>query len=277
MIKIKAGIGFLILLAICLITNNIFVLANYFAALFLHEYCHYFVAKKRGYELNSVFLGINGLSIDLKTHIKSEDEFLIAIAGPACNIILCLLCSSLWWMIPESYFYTKEFFNANIVLAIFNLLPIYPLDGSRILNSILYKKLNLKQAKFVGNIICIVLSVVFFAFFVWSCFNQINVYYIIFAVFFLTNLNSKNTFDLVTRFNYLKLKKTYKISYFYVDKSNTLLELYKKIKPNSYTVFLCEINGISYQITEQKLILYVEKFSYNTSIEGALRNITTYK
>ena len=56
MIKIKAGIGFLILLTICLITNNIFVLANYFAALFLHEYCHYFVAKKEVMNLIAFFL-----------------------------------------------------------------------------------------------------------------------------------------------------------------------------------------------------------------------------
>lgn len=267
MIKIKASIGFLILLIICLLTKNVFILANYFLALFLHEYSHYFVAKKRGYELNNIFLGLNGLSIDLKTHIQAEDEFLIAIAGPIMNIVLCLLCSSFWWITPESYFFTHEFFNANLTLALFNLLPIYPLDGNRILNSILLEKLNIKKAKIIGNIFSIVLSAGFMGLFVWSCYHEINIYFLIFSLFFLTNLETKNTFDIITRYNYTKLKKIYKISFLYADKSNTLLELYKKLKPTTYTVFLCEANGVCHQITEQKLIFYVEKYSYDTIIE----------
>ena len=77
----------------------------------------------------------------------------------------------------------------------------------------------------------------FFAFLFGHVLIKLMCIILFFAVFFLTNLNSKNTFDLVTLFNYLKLKKHIKYPIFYVDKSNTLLELYKKIKPNSYTVF----------------------------------------
>jgi Zn-dependent protease len=65
----------------------------------------------------------------------ARDNFLIALAGPITNIILALIAALLFrltFQIPYlgDFFYT--FITLNVILAIFNILPIPPLDGSKI-------------------------------------------------------------------------------------------------------------------------------------------------
>ena len=69
------------------------------------------------------------------------DMALVAIAGPICNILLALLSAFIMQkFIPTSYFIQKflvHFIVINLVLFFFNLIPIPPLDGSRILAAML--------------------------------------------------------------------------------------------------------------------------------------------
>lgn len=148
---------------------------GYFATLYsfamvLHEVAHYVVAKKLRYRCTEIQIGIFGAVLygDFGD-VAGLDRIKIAAAGPACNLVLCLFCLAAWWVLPEFYYFTDEFFAANLSMAAVNVLPCYPLDGGRILTGILERKrINaLKTTK----IITVVLSLAAFLLFVFSLYT----------------------------------------------------------------------------------------------------------
>ena len=73
---------------------------------------------------------------------KTKDMMKIAFAGPASNLFLAFLTLLIVTAFPSLFVYwdvIRFFYTINLALAIFNLLPIAPLDGSQIFNPIIYK------------------------------------------------------------------------------------------------------------------------------------------
>jgi len=109
-------------------------------------------------------------------NLKNErkDMAFIAAAGPASNIILAVLCTFILSQMPGDISTTTQgmmgatkkmlFMYAiplNIALAIFNLLPIYPLDGSRILDVFISRELSAKIKQNAGIIQMVFLLAIF--------------------------------------------------------------------------------------------------------------------
>jgi Zn-dependent protease len=82
-----------------------------------------------------------------------RDTALIALAGPATNIVIAILLSIILNMgiLPNTLFYiaVSQVLVINIVLAIFNLVPVYPLDGSKILLAFLPRHLAYEYELFM--------------------------------------------------------------------------------------------------------------------------------
>lgn len=66
-----------------------------------------------------------------------RDEILVSIAGPAGNILLAILCSLIFKVFGIQNMFLYLLILINITLAVFNLLPIPPLDGSKIFLNLL--------------------------------------------------------------------------------------------------------------------------------------------
>lgn len=80
----------------------------------------------------------------MRLKVPKRDMMLVAVAGPVVNIILAFVFSVIIRLVTSEFFLVDVLKSAvaiNLVLAIFNILPIPPLDGSRIVSGILPNRL----------------------------------------------------------------------------------------------------------------------------------------
>ena len=166
--KVKISVSFILMAIIMLISHQFLLFINYIMALLFHEMAHIYMAKSKGYNTNTIKLDMLGASIKLDSRIQKDDLFSIAFAGPAINFIICLICTSVWWIVPEMYVFTADFFRCNLLLASFNMLPIEPLDGAKILDSVISKH-SKRLAKIVSISLNILAVIIFTTLFIVSC------------------------------------------------------------------------------------------------------------
>lgn len=132
-------------------------IGSIFLTVFLHELGHALAAKKYNIKTKDItLLPIGGLARLESIPEKPKEELVVAIAGPAVNIGLAVL-TVFFITLPDAENLTRQlttsvnssnfvltFFVVNIWLALFNLIPAFPMDGGRILRAILsmYMKRN---------------------------------------------------------------------------------------------------------------------------------------
>lgn len=194
---------FIILAIIILYFGNFGQFLIYGVVVSIHELSHFFVAKKLGYKLGKLYIMPYGICLNYKESvIESNDEILIALSGPCANFLLCLLCVSLWWLFPITYYYLDYFCFCNLLLGAFNILPCFPLDGGRVFTAIFSKKFDKECVINITFIINYILSCLLFIAFIISAFNVINYSYIILSIFLFAGTIKPNKFS---NYNYLSL------------------------------------------------------------------------
>jgi Zn-dependent protease/predicted transcriptional regulator len=127
-----------------------------FVCVVLHEFGHILVARRYGIQAPEVtLLPIGGVASLQKMPDKPSQEFAIAVAGPAVNfviaIVLLLLVGSfdsadLARLDDPRVSLIARLADANLFLAIFNLIPAFPMDGGRVLRALLAMRLGRARA-----------------------------------------------------------------------------------------------------------------------------------
>lgn len=115
----------------------------FFASVLAHEMMHSIVAKSAGIPVNSITLFIFGGVAEISEEPREPKvELKIALAGPLTSIVLGAFFIGIWLILPAGleWLIAISFWLGwiNLVLAGFNLLPGFPLDGGRVLRSILW-------------------------------------------------------------------------------------------------------------------------------------------
>ena len=155
--------------------------AAIFISMLLHELAHAHMAKRLGYKVNDIQIGlfIGQANMDIDS-IKQTHSIRIVAAGPWINMMLWASLSLI------NIFLQNHFINSlvivNFIFFIFNIIPIFPLDGGRILRSaLMLKTKNRERSIFISSIISLIFSVLLL---IWSLMS-FDIVTIIFSVLFL--------------------------------------------------------------------------------------------
>lgn len=135
-IKVDVKIFFIIILYIFMQSTKIFALT--FIFILLHELGHLVTGITIGLKVKKINIHISGLSVEFENYWKQRNanKIVVDIAGPLINIIALVIAI----IIKQ-----EEIAYINLLLAIVNLLPIYPLDGGQILRTLLRKRFTYKE------------------------------------------------------------------------------------------------------------------------------------
>lgn len=105
-------------------------------ALALHELCHILVAKRLGFLVERITILPFGAAMELCT-VGQSGLWLVYLCGPMSNAIAAMCILACMQLFPGIGSYAEPFLMANGLLVLLNLLPIYPLDGARLLEEVL--------------------------------------------------------------------------------------------------------------------------------------------
>ncbi len=146
-----------------------------FVLVTLHELGHSFAALHYGIPVRQiVLLPIGGLAQLERMPEKPSQELVVALAGPAVNVVLAVLMGLLAWALDipvlasfQTYTLTLTTFFSfllvyNVMLALFNMLPAFPMDGGRVLRALLAMWLRYDRATAVavniGRLVAVLLG-----------------------------------------------------------------------------------------------------------------------
>ncbi|HYF99548.1 MAG TPA: site-2 protease family protein [Candidatus Saccharimonadales bacterium] len=158
-----------------------------FLSVLIHELSHSLVARSYRIRVKQIMLFIFGGVSDIEEEPKDfKKEFKMAIAGPLISLALSALFALFWWItnviraqsyssLPTDDLSTIVLTMANailyyssilnLILGIFNLIPAFPMDGGRILRSLLYNRnKNYDKSTRIAVRIGVIISYVFFGF-----------------------------------------------------------------------------------------------------------------
>ena len=165
-----------------------------FFIVIFHELGHVFFIKLFKYKIIDItiypFGGIIKTDKDINT--PPNKELFIASGGILAQIILFIIISFL----PINILTKELFYKYNISIMFFNILPIIPLDGSIIINSLLNKVFSYKLSYYLYIIISILFTIIYLLFNYWYSINN----YLIVSLFII------KTYYAIKNYKYLKTR-----------------------------------------------------------------------
>ncbi|ADD05705.1 M50 family metalloprotease [Natrialba magadii ATCC 43099] len=138
-----------------------------FVGVIFHELGHSLTAQRYGFPIESITLWLfGGVAAFSEMPEDWRQEFAIAIAGPIVSVLVGIASFGLFYVTPSSMdgtqFVLAYLAILNIALAVFNMLPAFPMDGGRVLRAFLartrpYAKAT-QQAASIGKLFAVLMG-----------------------------------------------------------------------------------------------------------------------
>lgn len=220
-----------------------------FIIVVFHEMGHILFIKLFKYKIIDItiypFGGITKIDKDINTPLNKE--LLIACGGIIFQLIFLIII----YLLPINIITKNLLYKYNISILLFNILPIIPLDGSIIINSLLNKIFSYKVSYYLYIIISIIFSIFYLFFNYWYSLNN----YLIVSLFIIkTYYAIKNYKYLKTRFLLERYLNKYEYKYIstktgdldilkidtyqYFKENNKIVSEYSKLKEMFDTKFI---------------------------------------
>jgi stage IV sporulation protein FB len=250
-----------------------------FSAIIFHEIMHIIsTALFRGsiYSVKVLPVGMNAV-IEENSCTRLQRIF-IYISGPCANLILFLIC-----LIVNTYYLFEPdkmvfFISTNLWLAIFNMLPVLPLDGGKIFREILAWRIGMVSAgKYINKvsiILILIMVAVFGAFLLITDKNNFSL--LLIGVYIMLSLKSEiketvlmNLKNIIFRRSRILKKGIYPARSIVVLKSKHLGEILKAMDFDMFHIVhvLDEELGLIKVLTEQDILQAIFKYSSDMTFE----------
>jgi Zn-dependent protease len=133
-----------------------------FGIVLMHEFGHALACRQVGGKADQIVLWPLGGVAYVSPPQRPGPVLWSIVAGPLVNLLLVpvfagawMLASSVGWedSVPDGYHFVVRIFEINLVLLVFNMLPIYPLDGGQILQALLWFVLGRARSLMVATVL----------------------------------------------------------------------------------------------------------------------------
>ncbi|MBW7476221.1 M50 family metallopeptidase [Paenibacillus oenotherae] len=151
---------FVLIMLTSVITGYFIELLTLFAIVFVHELGHVIAARGFGWTIREVkLLPFGGVAeVEDGGSMPSREEAIVALAGPLQNVWMGMAAWTMgqlgWW----SADWSEYVWRANAMIGLFNLLPILPLDGGKLMHAWFTRTFTFHQSLMWGARISLVLS-----------------------------------------------------------------------------------------------------------------------
>jgi Zn-dependent protease/predicted transcriptional regulator len=158
----------------------------FFGSVLVHELMHSIVSQRQGIPVQSITLFIFGGVSQITSEPKQpKDEFRMAIVGPLSSLLIGGILLGIYFGWHHVDTFAVQFITAiaywlgyiNLLLGVFNLIPGFPLDGGRVLRSLIWwRSRNLKRATRIASNIGRAVGFIFIFIGIWLIFtgNWVN-------------------------------------------------------------------------------------------------------
>ena len=161
-LKVKINPFFWIIIFGSIATGQFIEIITLFGIVMIHELGHVFTAKGYGWKIIEIqLLPFGGVAKVEQPNDSRFEEFVVALAGPLQNLMMILVTIGFQRLELWSNDWATFFMQANIWIGLFNLLPISPLDGHKLMKVLFYLFLPLRKALTSSLFISFVLAIIF--------------------------------------------------------------------------------------------------------------------
>ena len=280
--KIRFSVSFFLFAAFLLLAGDRLTFIVYILSVILHEYSHNLAGGFFHCKFSEVRLFAFGAVTygDIEV-LKPVEEVIVSLAGPLFNALVALLMTAMWWIIPATYVFTDTAVFANLSLALFNLLPVYPLDGGRILTCLLKQRFGYRRALRFVMALGFAFAGALFMLFVWTAFGEMNLTLGVCAVMLLWAALADRNDGALRRLKNLtldeeRMKKGLGVRTLALSEDMTLLEVLRRLNPDYfYELKFYRGRQLARSMDQFELMELTERFALDTPVRDLPLKIFT--